>query len=187
MTAIGLLVAHREPIVGEALASALGSFQNFVSVGVISDAGSLDFLRDRFGVAVVDAAMDGGKDLARNLRRRGTRVVMLGTDQDDDAGVCISPVASVATLAAALLPGIPLRNRGDCLPITAREEEILSLAARGLPAKRIAGHLGISPKTVESHKSRAYKKLGVPNQAAAVSLVSAGMGDRDRVAAMGAL
>jgi DNA-binding CsgD family transcriptional regulator len=32
----------------------------------------------------------------------------------------------------------------------------------------VARHLGISPKTVEVHKTRIFAKLGVPNQAAAV-------------------
>jgi DNA-binding NarL/FixJ family response regulator len=186
MTAIGLLVAHREPMVGEALGSALGAFQNLVPVGVLSDARSLPLLRDRFEVAIVDAEMDGSVDLARGLRRRGARVVMLGTPGSEDDGVCVSPRDSIATLAAALMPGSRPRRRGTRLPITAREQEILSLAGRGLAAKQIAGHLGISAKTVESHKSRAYKKLGVPNQAAAVSLVTAGVEARARVVTMGA-
>ena len=44
--------------------------------------------------------------------------------------------------------------------------------AAGLPGKQIATRLGISLKTVEQYKTRIYAKLGVPNQAAAVSLMS---------------
>ena len=46
---------------------------------------------------------------------------------------------------------------------------MLSLAAQGLSGKQVARVLGISPKTVEHHKTRAFAKLGVPNQAAAVA------------------
>jgi len=46
---------------------------------------------------------------------------------------------------------------------------VLNLVARGLSGKQIARQLGISPKTVEHHKTRAFAKLGVPNQAAAVA------------------
>jgi FixJ family two-component response regulator len=47
--------------------------------------------------------------------------------------------------------------------LTAREREILDHAARGLHAKEIAATLGISPRTVEVHKSRIMEKLGVRN------------------------
>jgi DNA-binding NarL/FixJ family response regulator len=40
--------------------------------------------------------------------------------------------------------------------------------SRGLAGKQVARHLGISPKTVERHKTRIFAKLGVANQAAAV-------------------
>ena len=38
-------------------------------------------------------------------------------------------------------------------------------AAQGLHAKEIAGSLGISPRTVEVHKTRIMEKLGVRNVA----------------------
>jgi DNA-binding CsgD family transcriptional regulator len=44
--------------------------------------------------------------------------------------------------------------------------------------KQVARHLGISPKTVEQHKTRIFAKLGVPNQAAAVRMVVAAGLDR---------
>jgi protein AroM len=54
--------------------------------------------------------------------------------------------------------------------LTPRERDVLSLVARGFAGKQVARHLGISPKTVEQHKTRIFSKLGVPNQAAAVSV-----------------
>lgn len=49
--------------------------------------------------------------------------------------------------------------------LTAREREVLELAAQGLHAKEIAAALGISPRTVEVHKTRLMEKLGVRNVA----------------------
>ena len=43
-----------------------------------------------------------------------------------------------------------------------------------MSGKQVARHLGISPKTVEHHKTRIFAKLGVPNQTAAVTLAMAG-------------
>ncbi|HEX6690350.1 MAG TPA: response regulator [Burkholderiales bacterium] len=47
--------------------------------------------------------------------------------------------------------------------LTPREREVLEHAARGLHAKEIGNALGISPRTVEVHKTRIMEKLGVRN------------------------
>jgi FixJ family two-component response regulator len=47
--------------------------------------------------------------------------------------------------------------------LTARERDVLEQAAKGLHAKEIAARLGISPRTVEVHKTRIMEKLGVRN------------------------
>jgi DNA-binding CsgD family transcriptional regulator len=49
----------------------------------------------------------------------------------------------------------------------------MRLVSRGLVGKQIARQLGISPKTVERHKTRIFAKLGVANQAAAVNVAFA--------------
>ena len=49
--------------------------------------------------------------------------------------------------------------------LTAREQEVLECAADGLHAKEIAQRLGISPRTVEVHKTRIMTKLEVRNMA----------------------
>lgn len=52
--------------------------------------------------------------------------------------------------------------------LTAREREVLEHTAQGMHAKEIAAALGISPRTVEVHKTRIMEKLGVRNVAALV-------------------
>jgi len=49
--------------------------------------------------------------------------------------------------------------------LTAREHQVLEQAAQGLHAKEIAAALGISPRTVEVHKTRIMEKLSVRNVA----------------------
>jgi RNA polymerase sigma factor (sigma-70 family) len=49
--------------------------------------------------------------------------------------------------------------------LTAREREVLDRAAQGLHSKEIAAALGISPRTVEVHRTRIMEKLGVRNVA----------------------
>ncbi|SFX56517.1 response regulator transcription factor [Marinospirillum alkaliphilum] len=45
--------------------------------------------------------------------------------------------------------------------LTSREQEVMECLVQGLPAKLIADHLGISPKTVDVHRHNLMKKLSV--------------------------
>ncbi len=50
--------------------------------------------------------------------------------------------------------------------LTAREIEVLQCIARGQSNNQIAQHLGVSPKTVDSHRTSLMKKVGVHSTAA---------------------
>jgi len=54
--------------------------------------------------------------------------------------------------------------------LTERERAVLGAVSDGLSTKAVAHHLGISVKTVESHKTRIFGKLGVRSQAEAVAV-----------------
>jgi DNA-binding NarL/FixJ family response regulator len=62
----------------------------------------------------------------------------------------------------------PTSNGGAC-PLTAREVEILRLAAQGYTNRRIARELWIAEQTVKFHLSNTYRKLGVTNRTQASS------------------
>ena len=64
--------------------------------------------------------------------------------------------------------------------LTEREREVLEHAAQGLHAKEIAAALGISPRTVEVHKTRIMEKLGVRNVAELVRFALGARGDGRR-------
>ncbi len=57
--------------------------------------------------------------------------------------------------------------------LSEREREVLAYLAGGATSKEIALALGVSPKTVENHRSRILDKLGVSSTAAAVRLAVA--------------
>ncbi|MGV0794532.1 response regulator transcription factor [Mycolicibacterium sp. XJ1819] len=46
-------------------------------------------------------------------------------------------------------------------PLTERERQVLSLASQGISARAIGAKLFISERTVESHVSNGYRKLGI--------------------------
>ncbi len=49
----------------------------------------------------------------------------------------------------------------DGTPLSPREQEVLQLLAEGLISKQIATRLGVSEKTIETHRSRLMNKLGI--------------------------
>jgi DNA-binding NarL/FixJ family response regulator len=58
---------------------------------------------------------------------------------------------------------------GTTSALTARERQILSLLAEGMTNKRIAGRLGLSPKTVRNYVSLILGKLGASTRTEAVA------------------
>jgi DNA-binding NarL/FixJ family response regulator len=53
--------------------------------------------------------------------------------------------------------------------LTERELEILEYVAVGLTVKQVASRLGLSPRTVETHLAKLYRKLGVRNRVQALA------------------
>ncbi len=109
-------------------------------------------------------------------------------DQDGTPPDVVSAVLTLAAGGAVLPPDVVAavatdwrrnRRRGGADSVTAeltdRESDVLGAIADGLSTKAVAHHLGISVKTVESHKTRIFAKLGVRSQAEAVAVVL-GMG-----------
>ncbi len=52
-------------------------------------------------------------------------------------------------------------SAGDDVQLTARQREILQYIAQGHATKEIAHRLGISPKTVEAHRTQLMERLGM--------------------------
>jgi DNA-binding NarL/FixJ family response regulator len=87
----------------------------------------------------------------------------------------IDPVVAARLVdAIAQPPGEPAAER-----LTAREQEVLALIARGYSNKRIALDLGIAEKTVKTHVGHVLAKLGVSDRTqAAVHAVRTGLRGR---------
>ncbi len=71
--------------------------------------------------------------------------------------------------AAAEIGTRPVANT-----LSGREREVMALVVEGLDNRSIAGRLGISPRTVEVHKSRVMTKLGARNLAELIRIAQAG-------------
>ena len=177
MIARTVVVAHREAMVAEGISAALARYPGIVSLGATTAARDAERLGAQAYAVAIDPALPGALPAAGKLRRMGVRVVFLGDGNGDavneaedgeEEGLRVPTAAPVATLAAALAPGS--RSPEATATLTEREQEVLRLIAKGRSGKQVAKQLGISPKTVERHKTRIFSKLGVPNQAAAAFL-----------------
>ena len=69
-----------------------------------------------------------------------------------------------AEQASTEIAGLGLRP-GPSNTLTAAEERVARLAATGLTNQEVSASLLVSPKTVEAHLGRAYRKLGIHSRA----------------------
>ena len=77
--------------------------------------------------------------------------------------------AKVAAMALNQLAGRKPKGRGKSLEIlTDRELQVLQLLGAGLGTRAIGGRLGLSVKTVETHRENIKHKLSIPNAAGSI-------------------
>ncbi|MFE9423764.1 AAA family ATPase [Kitasatospora sp. NPDC006697] len=82
-------------------------------------------------------------------------------------------------LAESIRPTVlaePAEPAGELVSLTGREREVATLVAEGLTSVAIADRLVLSPRTVESHIARIYRKTGVSSRAALAVVVSRNTG-----------
>jgi DNA-binding NarL/FixJ family response regulator len=166
-------------------------FRGLEDLEVVADASTLDELPD------VDVLVLTSADYLRDLDENSPAVLLLTDDPGAALQLMDQPVwgvlsldaspeelsAAVRALGEGLWAGSPalLQNllerqpiamfdEGDPIvdPLTAREREVLQLAAEGLANKQIALSLGISEHTVKFHLSSLYTKLGVTSRTEAI-------------------
>ena len=80
--------------------------------------------------------------------------------------------ASQRRAAVSELGRLARRSRDEAgakAVLTHRELEILEYLALGLTVKQVATRLGLSPRTVDTHIAKLYRKLRVKNRVQAIS------------------
>jgi HD-GYP domain-containing protein (c-di-GMP phosphodiesterase class II) len=117
------------------------------------------------------ARLLGVADAYRSMReRRPHREALSATDAADqlrgEAKAGRLDEEAVRAVLTAAGHRVPRRREGPA-GLTAREVEVLRLAARGLTNKDIASVLTISPKTVANHIEHIYMKIGASTRAMA--------------------
>ena len=166
-------------------------FRGLEDIEVVADAPSLDEAPE------ADVLVLTSPDYLSDLDEDAPAILLLADDQSAAAQLMDLPVwgvlsldaspeelsAAVRALGEGLWAGSPallgnllerqsvsMLEAGDPIvdPLTAREHEVLQLAAEGLANKQIALSLSISEHTVKFHLSSLYAKLGVTSRTEAV-------------------
>jgi two-component system, NarL family, invasion response regulator UvrY len=182
---IRVVIAEERTLIREALASLLTQQGTMEVVGTTANVDdAVDQARDnRADVLLVGSASDGGIAAARSVAAASlpTRVLIVGT------GRTVSPARLLAAGAAGYV-GADNAARDLCAAITRvhggervappeqvghdpvavlspRELETLRFLACGLTNREIATRLGISVKTIDTHRGHVLKKLNLRNNA----------------------
>ena len=115
--------------------------------------------------AYVLAMLEAGAAGYLSKASRGHEVVQAVRAAAAGESVFSGPIGAQLT-RRALLGG----SRSTLAELTPRELDVLRAAARGLGNKQIGQELGMSPRTVQTHLTRVFGKLGVASRTEAVLL-----------------
>ncbi len=120
------------------------------------DGDALDQASAQFGSLGVDLyAAEAAMDAAAAHQRQGNPTKAAASFER--AGSHLDPGDPVATPALSTPPSA-------VAALTAREREVAQLATQGMSDRAIAERLSLSVRTVETHLTRTYAKLGLPGR-----------------------
>jgi DNA-binding NarL/FixJ family response regulator len=112
----------------------------------------------QLGVRGYVTKSDGLRDLAEAIRRVAAGERVMAPELADGAVTALGHLARRAREGAHVAAGL-----------TRRERQVLAMLSEGLTVGQVATRLGISPRTVETHVAKLYRKLGVRTRLQAVS------------------
>jgi|SRR5216683_816267 DNA-binding NarL/FixJ family response regulator len=106
------------------------------------------------------------EDLVREALYAGARGYLLKSETDDQIIKAIESLARhhaffSGLVSESLLDNLIQHSDPSAARLTAREREIVRLVAEGNSSKTIAIMLGISMKTVDTHRTAAMRKINV--------------------------
>ena len=118
---------------------------------------------------VLVLSMHADDEYARQALRAGATGYLLKAARREELEQAIRTVAKGETylspkVAEAAAPPVPSRAGPDATPVerlTNRQREVLQLLAEGHKVRDIAGRLGLSAKTVETHRSQIMQRLDI--------------------------
>jgi two-component system response regulator NreC len=139
-------------------------------------AGRLLVLDDRFHSASLDAAIQAGAYGYWTKHVKFDQLLCAVQDVlDGKRSFCPAARENLVWTQAGLRVE-PSANGSVLARLTRRESEVMALLAKGLSVRQCAAQLDLAPSTIDNHKSRMMRKLGVHKVTEVVRLaISEGM------------
>jgi DNA-binding NarL/FixJ family response regulator len=118
---------------------------------------------------VLILTLHDGEQLVRDVIEAGARGYVLKSDAGRELVAAVSSLARhqpyfTSAIAARVYEESrrkPARGRPAASGLTRREREVLQLLAEGCNNREVADRLGLSVKTIETHRARVMRKVGV--------------------------
>jgi len=136
-------------------------------------------------IKILMLTMHDNQQIFYNAMNAGADGYLLKDDSDEQLILAIKKLrAGKRYISPAMiddLSGYVLSTYGDrkkkiSPELSNREQEVLQLVVNGYTSKKIGDHLGLSPRTVDHHRSNLLKKLGKKNSVDLVNFaVSSGL------------
>ena len=122
------------------------------------------------GTEILILSVHYSDQLIREIVEVGVRGYIVKADSDRDLIIAVETIAShkpfftscaTEVILGIFNPGGPVKNVPGLIRerLTSREREIVQMLAEGKSSKEVASSLGISVKTVETHRSNVMRKL----------------------------
>jgi DNA-binding NarL/FixJ family response regulator len=116
------------------------------------------FISERDGRQDIEDALHAGAD-GFVAKRDSTADLLTAIERVSSGQVHLSPSVTVHLVEIALRRDDIAQGAG--VQLSSREREVLQLIAEGLSNKEIAASLGLSVRTVDSHRAALMEKLGI--------------------------
>jgi DNA-binding NarL/FixJ family response regulator len=190
---IRLLLVDDHPLVRDGLRARLGALPGFDVAGEAGDAAEaeaqVEALRPQVVLMDVGMKQVNGIDLTARLLQRHPQLQVLMLSMYDNpeyvqralqagargyvlkdapASEIVAAIEAVAAGGTFLSPEVSkrlFRNQAPKPVLSLRESQILSALGRGWSSKQIARDLGLSVRTVETHRQSIKRKLDLDGQA----------------------
>jgi two-component system nitrate/nitrite response regulator NarL len=113
----------------------------------------------------VRAGVDGYLEKAQGLRAVGSSIIRVATGER----LIPHELEQRAVMELGRYARVAREGSEVASSLTPRELQILHAISEGLTMRSIANRLGISPRTVETHAAKLYRKLGARTRLQAVT------------------
>lgn len=132
-----------------------------------------ELLREVPEMRIIMLTVHGEDAYVVEALRSGARGYVLKTQAGSDLVRAISEVTQgriylSPSVSSAVVQAFLAGSTSPADPLTPREREVLQLVAEGRSTKEVAGILGVSVKTAETHRTRLMTKLDIHHTAGLV-------------------